>query len=289
MSSAFPVREISKEQIHESFSKLQNEKCDPGLSLSTVGNDITDYYFQLLRAKTKIGKWSHYSAWQDPVKRARIIQIDKQINRGSPSKIGTSSGLRDAMRMSIGSVNQFKPYIAICAVYKKFMPRRVLDISAGWGGRLIGAMSQNIDYIGIDSNKKLEPAYKKMIAEFSKESKSKVKMIFKKSQDVNYSSLKPYDMIFTSPPYFELEKYEGMEDFKDDQDFIDKYWIPTITPAWQNLSKGGHLVLNMPEAMYKPLIPLIGKYDKRIRMPLQSRFAYKDSAKRFEYIYVWKK
>ena len=31
-----------------------------------------------------------------------------------------------------------------------------------------------------------------------------------------------YDLIFTSIPYFDLEKYEGMEIFKNKEEFIEK-------------------------------------------------------------------
>jgi 16S rRNA G966 N2-methylase RsmD len=290
----FPYIKITEEDRDDAFEKLQTLECGKDLTLSVMGNKASNYYFQPYRSKTKIGKWSHFSAWNDPVKRKRIIEIDKQINRKKPNIIGTPSGLISAMRMSLGSVNQFKPYIAICAVYDRFKPKRVLDISAGWGDRLVGAMARNIDYTGIDQNKKLEKPYKQMIKDFksSKHSggKSEVKMIFKKSQDVDYSKLPPYDLIFTSPPYFDLEQYEGMEVFKDKEDFIENYWKPTVIPAFKYLDKGGHMALNMPEEMYKPLIKIIGKADSKIKMPIQNREAWKkDKVKKFEYIYVWNK
>lgn len=287
---SYPYVKITKEERDKAFEGLQNIECQGDLSLSVVGNKSSNYYFQPYRVKTKIGKWSHYSAWNDPEKRKQIIEIDKKINRDTPQIIGTPAGIQSAMRLSLGSVNQFKPYIAICAVYDRFKPKRVLDISAGWGDRLIGAMAKNIDYIGIDQNKKLEKPYTQMISDFKNNTTSNVRMIFEKSQDVDYSKLPPYDLIFTSPPYFDLEKYEGMETFKNKEDFIENYWKPTVIPAFKHLDKGGHMALNMPEEMYKPLIKIIDKADIKIKMPIQNRNNWKDgNVKKFEYIYIWKK
>jgi tRNA1(Val) A37 N6-methylase TrmN6 len=189
--------------------------------------------------------------------------------------------------MRYGSVNQFKPYIAVY-IYQKFKPKRILDISAGWGDRLISAMSQNIDYIGIDSNINLRKPYNEMINDFKNKSESKVKMIFSKSENVNYSSLPPYDMIFTSPPYFTLEKYQNMKEYKDYDDFINSYFIPTINKSFNHLLKGGYLILNMPEKMYISIKPLLGSA-KILKMPIRNRFAYKSNKPRTENIYYWKK
>lgn len=288
---SYPYVKITKEERDKAFEELQNIECQDDLTLSNKGNKASNYYFQPYRVKTKVGKWSHFSAWNDPEKRKKIIEIAKQLHRKKSSGFtGEPSQFRDAMRMHLKSVNQFKPYIAICGVYEKFKPKRVLDISAGWGDRLIGAMAKNIDYIGIDQNKKLEKPYTQMISDFKNYTTSNVRMIFKKSQDVDYSKLPPYDLIFTSPPYFDLEKYEGMETFKNKEDFIENYWKPTIIPAFKHLSSGGHMALNMPEEMYSPLINIIGRADSKIEMPIQNRDNWKDGGvKKFEYIYIWKK
>jgi 16S rRNA G966 N2-methylase RsmD len=285
----FPLSTITPDDRDKEFQKLQKLKFNDKdeLSLSYAGNKASNFYFQLFRSKTKIGKWSHWDAWNDPDKRKKIINADKSLHKKNPKCIGTPTCLRSAMRMSLGSVNQFKPYVAVF-VYQKFKPNRILDFTAGWGDRLVAAMSQNIDYIGIDTNKSLKGPYTRMIKEFSKRSTSKVKMIFKKAQDVDYTKLEPYDLIFTSPPYFSLEQYRGMEKFDNDKDFVTSFFIPTINKSWNSLKKGGVLALNMPEDMYDFLVPILGKGNK-IKMPIANRFAYKSKKKRFEYIWWWRK
>lgn len=288
MSNSFPYITISKKERDEEYFKLRNLKFKKNdkLSLSFSGNKTSNYYFQKYRMKTKTGKWSHYSRWKDPEQRKKIIEVDKKIHRNNPEIIGTVRGLQSAMRMSNNSVNQFKPYVAVY-VYQKFKPKRILDISSGWGDRLIAAMSQDIDYIGIDSNKKLKTPYTNMINDFEDKTYSDVAIIFNKSENVDYSKLPSYDLIFTSPPYFSLEQYDGMKKYKNNDDFTNSYFIPTIQKSWKFLSKNGVLALNMPEEMYKILIPILG-VSKRIVMPIRNRFGFKkDGSKKSEYIYWW--
>lgn len=289
----FPYANISKYERDESYEKLSNLNFGPNdkLTLSSVGNKASNYYFETYRMKTKTGKWSHYARWQDLRERKKIIETDKKIHKNTPKLIGTASGLRSALSMSAQSVVQFKPYVAVY-VYQKFKPKRILDISAGWGDRLIGAMSQNIDYVGIDSNKRLKIPYGRMIKDFRDKTKSKVMMIFDRSENINYSKLPKYDLIFTSPPYFSLEQYEGMKQYENNEDFADSYFIPTVTQAWKYLSMGGILALNMPAEMYELLkmrVPMLGKV-KIIKMPIQNRFSFKgDNEKKYESIYWWVK
>ena len=284
----FPYIVIPKTVRDEQYEKLRELDFKPNeeMGLSNIGNKTSNYYFQKYRSKTKTGKWSQYTRWMnDPDK---IRNIAERINKNNTNKEITNSKLIDALRLSGYSVNQFKPYVAVY-IYQKFKPNRILDISAGWGDRLIGAMSQDIDYIGIDSNKKLEVPYNNMIRDFKDKTKSKVKMIFKKSEDVDYSKLPKYDLIFTSPPYFSLEKYEGMTEYENNKEFAETYFIPTIKESWKYLSKGGVLALNMPEEMYKLLVPILGRSNV-IKMPIQNRFNFKGlNEKKYESIYWWKK
>ena len=56
-------------------------------------------------------------------------------------------------------------------IIEHFNSKKILDMSSGWGDRLVGAMACNIDcYHGFDPNSCLHPGYKKMI-EFFKDQK----------------------------------------------------------------------------------------------------------------------
>eukprot|EP00808_Paulinella_micropora_P020354 g25780.t1 len=197
---------------------------------------------------------------------------------------------------SVGAAKQIQPEVSIpqlgvsVAFLLEFTEKhlksgRLLPTDSskdGWGDRAVAAISQNIPYIGIDSNKSLKTPYKAMLNHFG----GNVKMIFKRSEDISFPT--GYDLIFTSPPYYNTEKYPHMKIHDTIEEFRDKYWIPTITKAHQNLEKGGHIVLNMPDYMYKMTKPILGKA-RKIKMPIQNRFNSKDNTPRYEYIYYWTK
>jgi DNA modification methylase len=171
----------------------------------------------------------------------------------------------------------------------------ILDFSSGWGGRCLAAMSLGIPYYGFDANKKLQTSYSKMVRTLDPD--AAVQMTFQPSETADFSKLQ-YDLVFTSPPYFTLEEYEGMPKYDKDQGFLDVFFLPVLRKAWSGLQSGGHLALNMPADMYKPVRKCLPNLWKKLKMPLMDRHAEeavlgsdleKGATERFEYIYVWKK
>ena len=184
-----------------------------------------------------------------------------------------------------GSVNQFRPMVAKY-IYQRFKPKRVLDISAGWGNRLLAAMACDIDYIGIDSNKNLKSAYEKMYQMYP--TKSNIQIIINNSENVDFSKLPEYDMIFTSPPYYTVEMYQNMKQYDSKENFVNTFFKPVVMNSYKNLKKGGYLILNMPVDMKDEMVKFkIAKRINAIKMPIQNRFS--DGTKRFEYIYWFQK
>lgn len=277
---SYPFRKITKQEALDDYVNLQNTPAKK-LNLSVIGNKACDYLFQKYRVKTKLetAKYSHYDAYK--YDKDSIINFANKIKT---TEKPTNSDIRAAIRFKYGSINQFRPMVAKY-IYTKFKPSTVLDISSGWGNRLLAAMSMNIDYIGIDSNINLKTPYTKMINLY--QSESNINIIFKRSELVDYSKF-DYDMIFTSPPYFSLEQYENMKKYTNKNDFINSYFKPTIINSYKYLKKGGYVVLNMPKEMKDELLKFnITKKIRYIKMPIQNRF--NDKTQKFEYIYWFRK
>ena len=119
--------------------------------------------------------------------------------------------------------SQFKPSIAK-AFYDYFGSVNVLDFSAGWGDRLAGFYCGETtkSYVGIDPNTLNHPNYKRQVEFYKKhqtlfEEEKEVEFICEPAEDVDYSKYENYfDTIFTSPPYFNVEKYSD----EDTQSYI---------------------------------------------------------------------
>jgi len=270
-------RNYTDEVVNESYKQLEDLKVNTYVN-SNAGNKALDKYFWDYRVKTKTGKWSKYSAWNNPEQRAKIMKSWRTLYPKSSKP--TAGEIQGTLNMRYGSVNQFKPATAKY-IYNKFKPTRILDFSAGWGGRMLGAMVLGIDYIGIDSNKRLSVPYKNVISKFG--GKSNVRMIFKKAEDVDVSNMN-YDMVFTSPPYGMLEQYEGMKNYDN---FNEQFLKPVIEKTYKHLKKGGTYILNIPADIYKYVKTILGSATSKILLKKAQRTGAGGGYK--EYIYIWKK
>jgi len=104
-------------------------------------------------------------------------------------------------------VSIFKPWVArhVC---KMLLPNggTVIDPCMGWGGRLIGCVDLDIDYIGYDLNKlaiSSHVAIKKFLG-------GRIKSATFKNADASKIEWPQADLLFTSPPYDNTELYHGI-------------------------------------------------------------------------------
>lgn len=223
--TTFPYVKISSKDASSEFLKLKDLDCKKLISKSTktefannfkykgkklftiisssIGNKISNKFFQKERMKASMANHpSPIQVWKDDNKRTRLFAGMIKLNKQSPTK--NEAQLRASMRLYFSVVPQFKVAVAKC-IYNHFDARNVLDFSSGWGDRLTAFLSctHTKSYTGIDPNTKLEKCYNNLIKNFN--SSKTVKMIYKPAETV--LPTKKFDLIFTSPPYFELEKY----------------------------------------------------------------------------------
>lgn len=278
-------KKISLEDAENEFYKLRQSLCNienDFKPLSNVGNKTVDYFTRVERYDTLTNKGINYF---DFIYNKDNFLKKKYVKKFLKYYKGNEKGLNNLFQLYFGSVSIFKPLIAM-SVYCTFNPTSILDFTAGWGGRLIGASVLNIDkYTGIDLNKELEPKYKKMISFLKDKSKTKIKMIFKDALKVDYSKI-DYDMVFTSPPYFNIEIYKGTKK-RTKEDWTEEFYKPLFLKTFKYLKKNGWYCLNIPNNIFEEIaLPLFGKPQKEINLPISKR-GY--NIKYSEKIYCWKK
>lgn len=156
------------------------------------------------------------------------------------------------------NVSNFKPLIARYFGLK-FNAKKILDYSAGWGARMLGFMSNhsildNVIYHGIDPM--TADDINKMIDDL--ELSDYAKVIKGCSEDIEtYKTLdNDYDLIFSCPPYFTLEKYndddnQSYNKFNNYKDWLNEYWKPTVINCYDRLIEAGKFVLIMKETYKK--------------------------------------
>ncbi len=290
------IRNITVSNAKKGYNKVNKTKCNKTKPLSRIGLDTLDHYFLNLRLKTKTRLGiSFYDAMKDSSIRKHLTEKVQQIY--SHKKIETREDLIKhqyyVFRLYYGTVTQFRPAQAL-RVYCELNPTiGILDFSCGWGGRCLAAMALNIPYVGIDANVGLKKAYDKMIEDI--EPDTKPTLIFKPSETVDFGRFE-YDLVFTSPPYLLLEKYEHMPKYKSSNDFNDTFFKPVVMKSWKYLKPGGHLALNMPKEMYEFIKDELPPLKKKMKMPISNRhpdikkgLSQVKRTEKFEYIYIWQK
>jgi hypothetical protein len=179
-----------------------------------------------------------------------------------------------------GAIVFFKPTTAMY-VYKKYKATSVLDPTAGWGGRLLGAWALDIKYVGFDTNLSLQNPYTNMMSLLGSDKQC---MIWQSCLDSDFSSI-DYDCVLTSPPYINLEVYPGMTPFESKSVFYKNFLIPLIDKCRKHIKAGGRVCFNISRQMYRDLTTVF-KYEKALEeVPLlQQKIQGIDKG---DLIYVW--
>lgn len=183
------------------------------------------------------------------------------------------------------------------ALFKYFGSKVVLDPSAGWGDRCLGAAAAGVKvYHGIDPNPRLRKAHDEMIAFIQAHNQEMDYTIV--SEDFLKVELTPdsYDTVFTSPPFFDFEIYSN--DSKQSiygretiEKWTNEFFYPYLRKAWQALAPNGHFIIYMSDTK-------VGKYSTNmhrfVTKELKGNFlgiiALTDEEKSYGYpIWCWRK
>lgn len=151
------------------------------------------------------------------------------------------------------------PVMVAKAVIDLFKPSRVFDPCAGWGDRMLACIAAEIPYIGVDPNKDLQKGYQSMIDLFDL-NPDDYKVIPSPFEDLtNLGELGKFPLIFTSPPFFNMEEYSD-DDTQSNIKFpsYDKwkrgFLFPMIKKSIQLLDKNGKLVIYVNNIRKYPIL-----------------------------------
>jgi len=276
-------KDISFQKVEKDYRNLIKFNADTN-PRKFCGNP-TLYYYQyrnLLKCKREKGKTieeifsnddTKQKLWKDTIKR----------NRRDKDPTCSATDVYECHRINTGAIVFFKASTAKF-IYKKFNAKSVLDPTAGWGGRLLGASSLNITYTGFDTNINLKTGYDRMIKDLDIKN---CRMIYNDILRADLSNIK-YDLVLTSPPYINMELYEHMTPFKNDDIFYNEFLIPMLDKCYKYLQLGGHMAINISPKMFKSLMKLgYRKPDEEIDLRQQLGKQYKTKSQ--DYIYIWNK
>ena len=300
------IKCISETDIKNDYEKLKkmateanavefNERC-------RVGNNVVDFFTFRERLETR-GKYNinfyDFISNIEEFKKKKFIQTMLTYYETTKNARGLKNEyivLKEVYNICISAINIFRPLIAV-EVYQRFKPTRILDFSAGWGGRAVGAAVCSTAYIGLDINAGLRDAYNKMSAFLNSSASSAssastnsseklINMVIADAVSFDYSTISPgYDMVFTSPPYYFIEKYSHNESYASKDEMDQQFYIPVFSNTFKHLLPGGHFVLNINKEIYERVcLALFGPAEQIMNCKKSSR-----QNKYREMIYIWKK
>ena len=160
-------------------------------------------------------------------------------------------------------------------------------------------MAYGCEYTGVDPSECMQPKYKEMI-NFLKPNKGDNYKVHKKGFEDFKVKKDYYDLVFTSPPFFDLEVYENVSSqsikkFNTLEKWKKNFLFPSIKKSYKALKKGGHLALYIND-YYKDgkkysYVRDMRKFIDKLEMKYMGTFNWVnvDSSRKIRDIYVWKK
>ena len=178
--------------------------------------------------------------------RTPLVKIlSDMIERGVPVN---DAYLRRELRMKSGVYN-FRPAVAK-AVYDRYCPAggRVLDPCSGWGGRLFGfhAAKNPCEYVGIDASFQTVKCLRKM--QRSMKGLTGKDAVFHYTAYEDWQPEGTFDLVLTSPPYFDKEEYDKGEKqswirYPTYLQWREGFLYSLVDKSLLALNDGGYLVL----------------------------------------------
>ena len=310
-----PITYYTEDGIRETINNLCLATANPiqdnvlGLG-NNQGQALCRFMFPNMMTAEPKGRGSNSlkDRFFDDTKLKRAIKICFQYREGE--HLVRPIAMRRALELVTGeNIQNFKAFNArsiieeLCPIFGG----KVYDYSAGYGGRMLGAGTSRMHYEYWCAEPNTETVeYLKYLASFLR-SEIKISCIGSES----YIPRPHFDLAFSSPPYFNLEKYcdeptQCMVKFKTLNQWFDGYVAPTISNIYECLNDDGVFATNIAD--YKA--PIVGKYNivnkwiktaeklgftyqKTIKMLLNTRPGVgnnkKEHSSKFEGIYVFTK
>tara|TARA_R110000782_G_scaffold96722_3_gene181318 strand:- start:21 stop:965 length:945 start_codon:yes stop_codon:yes gene_type:complete len=274
----------SKEKLAKNYESLvrfnaltnQNKFC---------GNDII-YKYQLanmLNCRRGRPDYKTLEEWfSTPEYANELWRQTLQRNRRKKATIPSPTDVYECHRLNNGAIVSFKPATAKY-IYKRFNATNVLDPCAGWGGRMLGALSLGISYTGYDTNVKMKLPYSQMRCVASGFT-TPVFMNWYSCLDGDFTD-KEYDLILTSPPYANVELYEGMTPWKNSDDFYKTFMVPLMDKLFTETNCP--ICINMSPVMYDAMVKRYGLKECDESIDLRQQLGKKYKTVSQNYIYVW--
>lgn len=245
------ILQAIKEFKDSSYNSVNQGKINLG---NNRGQPLSRFLFPNMMTAEPKGRGSNSlrDRFYDDKKLKRAIRICYEMREGNNLVYPTA--IRRALELVTGeNVQNFKPQNAR-AIVEHLCPvfwGNVYDYSCGYGGRLLGIGSSNMkyNYIGVEPNTETIK-YLNYFNECIEEAVGvKGTIIQNVSEEYKPTDI---DLAFSSPPYFNLEKYSDedtqcMVRYRTLDEWFSGYVEPTIENIYKGLNSDGIFATNIAD------------------------------------------
>jgi 16S rRNA G966 N2-methylase RsmD len=286
------IKNITIDSVDKEMHELINigKNAQNISSRSRIGNNIVDYFTFLQRLETK-GKYDitffEFVEKIDEFKKKKFIQNMLLYYKNVKNKNNTKNEyivLKEVYNICISAINIMRP-LNCMEIYTKYNAKRVLNFCAGWGGSTVAAAALNLDaFYGIEINTELLKPYDNMVSYLKTKSTTNMEIFICDAVNFNYSTIN-YDTVFSSPPYYFIEKYDNNNLYTSKTEMDEKFYKPLFTKTYNGLKNGGHYIINICKEIYEKVL-------KEILGEANDFFPLKKSKRQNDYtefVYVWVK
>lgn len=175
--------------------------------------------------------------------------IEKRLKMGT---FISNAGIMKMLKMysNTQAVSNFRP-TAAAALYDKYAPNgKVWDMSGGWGGRMLGAIISSVDtYIVTEPSSLTHKGLTEIAGDYG--TKKKISLSMSGSEDF-LPKKESLDLCFTSPPYFDLEKYSNEETqsyvkYGDKISWLYDFLYETFENCYYGLKDDCYMLINIAD------------------------------------------
>lgn len=256
----FPIKYYNEDGINKEIQKCIDKPVsfeNNNLSFKLLqGIDLCKFLFPnlfLVQAGSTNNN-SLYERFMDDHKLKRAIQLVFDMKRGSYCN---TTELRNKLELIGGNVaTNFHPMKAK-ALYEKYCPKDgiIYDFACGFGGRMLGALTSknNYKYFGVEPCTETFDNLNKLGSYIEKATNREniYKVYCVGSEDYKCKS-EYVDFAFSSPPYFNLERYSEEETqcynkYPTLEEWFDGYVRKTIQNIYDMLKYDRYYAVNIAD------------------------------------------
>lgn len=253
---------------------------------------LSDFYFENQRIHAKKHNtnslWNHWCSYNG---------IEDWVQHFWDQPFVSFEDLRNYLYSLNKEVKQFR-LSWIKAIFQILLgetkrPIHVLDMSSGWGDRLIGSIGMGYYYTGFDPNPLLQSGYNRIIEHFGNNEYHKV--ICQSFEDAQLPN-DFYDICLSSPPFYDQEIYnvhdpcQSIAKYPSLEEWIQNFLLVSLHKIYKSIKPGGYIAIHLADTpRFQICDPMIQYYQTMKDLKFLGVIGISGAQSRATPVWIWKR